>query len=342
MKSLQTIPFSVLDLSPIVEGSNATESFRRSLTLAKRAEELGFNRFWVAEHHNMPGIASSATSVLIGYLASGTHSIRVGSGGIMLPNHPPLVIAEQFGTLESMYPGRIDLGLGRAPGTDGLTTKALRREQTIGGQEFPELLDELMFFFAEASPGQKVRAVPGYGIQIPIWLLGSSLYSAELAGRLGLPFSFAAHFAPELMNEAIEVYRKVFQPSQCLDEPYLMLGVNVIAAEKTDEAKDLATSQFMSFLHLIRGNPQPLAKPIPFDDLTKLWSPMEKSIIQSKLQTTFIGSRDKIQDELINFVDSTQADELIIHSMIYDLDAQIKSYEIIHSLKTSDKILEHA
>jgi luciferase family oxidoreductase group 1 len=340
MKSLQNIPLSVLDLSPIVAGSNASEAFRRSLSLAQKAEELRYNRIWVAEHHNMPGIASSATSVLIGYLAAGTKKIRVGSGGIMLPNHPPLVIAEQFGTLESMYPGRIDLGLGRAPGTDGSTTKALRREQAIGGVEFPELLDELMFFFAEASSDQKVRAVPGNGIQIPIWLLGSSLYSAELAGRLGLPFSFAAHFAPEQMMQAIDIYRSVFRPSKDLDKPYLMLGINVVAADSTEEAETIATSQFLSFLNLIRGNPQPLAKPISYDELTKIWSPMEENIIQSKLKTTFIGTKEKVQEDLKNFLQKTDADELIIHSMIYDHKAQLRSYEIVQSMKMRDKVPE--
>ncbi|PKA05403.1 LLM class flavin-dependent oxidoreductase, partial [Leptospira ellisii] len=293
MSRLSEVELSVLDLSPIVQGSDVSRSFENSLTLARRTEALGYKRFWLAEHHNMPGIGSSATSILIGYIAAGTEKIRVGSGGIMLPNHAPLVIAEQFGTLETLYPGRIDLGLGRAPGTDQLTARALRREAAIGGMEFPELLEELRFFLSEAAPGQRVRAVPGNGLDIPIWLLGSSLYSAELAGRLGLPFSFAAHFAPEHMMHALEIYRKVFQPSGILEKPYAMIGVGIFAADTDREAEKLSTSQILSFLSLIKGRPQPLGPPV--DDLSQYVNETEKAAVAERLRASMSGSPETLR-----------------------------------------------
>ncbi|TGK29445.1 LLM class flavin-dependent oxidoreductase [Leptospira gomenensis] len=331
MSKLSEIELSVLDLSPVVQGSDVSQSFENSLTLARRAEELGYKRFWLAEHHNLPGIGSSATSVLIGYIAGGTKKIRVGSGGIMLPNHAPLIVAEQFGTLETLYPGRIDLGLGRAPGTDPVTARALRRETKIGGMEFPELLEELRFFLSKAEPGQRVRAVPGSGLDIPIWLLGSSLYSADLAGRLGLPFSFAAHFAPDYMMHAIEIYRKVFQPSGILEKPYVMIGVSVFAADTDVEAEKLSTSQILGFLNLIKGNPLPLGPPV--DDLSKHVSETEKAAVAERLRASMSGSPSTLKDKLNGFLSKTDADELIVNTMVYDFGARLRSYEILSELR---------
>jgi luciferase family oxidoreductase group 1 len=262
MTKLSDIPFSVLDLSPINLGSTPAESFRNSLSLAQHAELLGYKRFWLAEHHNMPGIASAATSVVIGYIAGGTSTIRVGAGGIMLPNHAPLVIAEQFGTLESLFPDRIDLGLGRAPGSDQMTARALRRTLHSDGDDFPELLEELRFFFQTPVENQRVRAVPGAGLNIPIWLLGSSGFSARLAGQLGLPFAFAGHFSPEYILPALKLYRDTFEPSHTLEKPYAMLAMNVIAADTDEEAQFLATTQFQSFLRLTRGTPGQRLPPV--------------------------------------------------------------------------------
>ncbi len=262
MSNITKIPFSVLDLTPVFEGETASDAFKRTLSLAQRAEALGYNRFWLAEHHNMSGIASAATSVVIGYVAGNTSKIRVGSGGIMLSNHAPIVIAEQFGTLESMYPNRIDLGLGRAPGTDRPATMALRRTLNNDGEEFPEQLEELRFFFKDAVANQKVQAVPGAGLNVPIWLLSSSGFSAHLAGVLGLPFAFAAHFSPEYTLPALALYRKTFQPSDDLPKPHAMVALNVVAAETDEEAEFLATSQYQSFLNLIRGTPGKIPPPV--------------------------------------------------------------------------------
>lgn len=326
---MSKIPFSVLDLAPIIEGGTASDSFKNTLDLAQHAEKWGFNRYWLAEHHNMPGIASSATSVVIGYVAGGTSKIRVGSGGIMLPNHAPLVIAEQFGTLESMYPGRIDLGLGRAPGTDQLTAQALRRELSMSGDEFPMQLDELRTYLnPELADGSiKVRAIPGEGLNIPIWLLGSSGFSARLAGRLGLPFAFASHFSPENTLPALELYRNSFTPSAILDEPYAMVGANVVAADTDDEAKWLATSLQQQFLNLIRGNPTQLKPPV--EGIEELWSPFEKATIDKQLQTTFVGNQETVKGKLQSFLDETGADEIIVNSQIYDHQARLRSFELL-------------
>jgi len=327
MSRLSNIPLSVLDLSPIVEGGTAADAFRNTLDLARSSEKLGFNRFWLAEHHNMPGIASSATSVVISHVAAGTSTIRVGAGGIMLPNHAPLVIAEQFGTLESLYPGRIDLGLGRAPGSDRVTAHALRRTLLKDGDDFPELLTELNFFFDKPVAGQKVQAVPGGGLNVPIWLLGSSEFSARLAGQLGMPFSFAAHFSPENMLPALEFYRRNFRPSKNLEKPYAMVALNVFAAETNEEAQRLATSQHQSFLNLIRGMPGKIQPPV--DDMNAIWTPQEKAMVDARLGGSVIGDRKAVKAGLEKFAEQTEADELMINGIFYDHSDRLRSYEIV-------------
>lgn len=328
-KQLQNIPYSILDLSPVVEGGTPGDSLQNTLDLAQHAEKWGYNRYWLAEHHNMPGIASSATAVAIGYVAAGTSTIRVGSGGVMLPNHAPLVIAEQFGTLESLFPGRIDLGLGRAPGTDQLTAHALRRDRRNDGHDFPEQLAELRAFFEPSlEPGTKyVRAIPGEGLHIPIWLLGSSGFSAQLAAQLGLPFSFASHFSPEYTLTALDLYRSYFRPSDILQKPYAMLGVNVVAADTDKEAEFLATSMQQQFLSLIRNNPGKLQPPV--EDMDALSSEYEKSLLAQRTKTTFVGSRDTVKKKLEAFLLETQADELIINCQVYGHAARLHSYQII-------------
>jgi luciferase family oxidoreductase group 1 len=282
------IPFSILDLSPIVEGGDAAQAFRNTLDLARHAERWGYRRYWLAEHHNMPGIASSATAVLIGHVAAGTSSIRVGSGGVMLPNHAPLVIAEQFGTLAALHPGRIDLGLGRAPGTDPWTSRALRRGLGDPADSFPQDVVELQAYFRPAAPDQAVRAVPGEGLDVPIWLLGSSLYSAQLAALLGLPFAFASHFAPDLLLPALEIYRSRFRPSAALDRPYAMAGVPVYAAETNEEARRRFTSQQQGFLNLRRGMPGRL--PPPVDSMEGRWSPAERAMVERRRASSLVSA----------------------------------------------------
>ncbi|HXG84426.1 MAG TPA: LLM class flavin-dependent oxidoreductase [Pyrinomonadaceae bacterium] len=327
MSNFSNIPFSVLDLSPILEGGTVADALHNSLSLARHAENSGFNRFWLAEHHNMTGIASAATSVVIGYVAGGTQKIRVGAGGIMLPNHAPLVIAEQFGTLESLYPNRIDLGLGRAPGSDQITARALRRTLHAGGDDFPELLAELQFFLQKPVENQRVQAVPGGDLNIPIWLLGSSDFSAQLAGELGLPFAFAAHFAPEYLLPALRLYRNSFVPSETLAKPYAMTAINIFAAETDAEAQKMATSQFQSFLRLIRGTPGKLQPPV--ESMDDFWSAPEKAAVESKLGGSIIGSRETVKEKLEKFIDATNADELMISAMIYDQKARLRSLEIV-------------
>lgn len=330
MSDLLDIPVSVLDLSPVVEGGTAADSFRNSLELAQHVERLGYKRFWLAEHHNMPGIASAATSVVIGHIAAGTRSIRVGAGGIMLPNHAPLLIAEQFGTLASLFPGRIDLGLGRAPGSDRTTAHALRRRLESEGDDFPELLQELRYFFKFPVEGQKVQAVPGGGLDIPIWLLGSSGFSAQLAGELGLPFAFAAHFSPENTVPALELYRRNFRPSETLSKPYVLVAVNVFAADTTAEAARLATSQHQSFISLIRGKPAKIKPPV--DSMETIWTLEEKSIVNSRLGGSIIGDPDEVRTGLERFVSETRANELMINGIFYDHSARLRSYEIVSSI----------
>ncbi len=327
MNQFSDIPFSVLDLSPVNLGSTPAESFRNSLSLARHAEKLGYKRFWLAEHHNMTGIASAATSVVISYIAAGTTEIRVGAGGIMLPNHAPLVIAEQFGTLESLYPNRIDLGLGRAPGSDRATAHALRRTLHTDGDDFPELLGELRFFFREPVENQRVRAVPGANLDIPIWLLGSSGFSAQLAGELGLPFAFAGHFSPEFILPAFEIYRRWFTPSDTLEKPYAMLALNVIAAETDAEAEFLATTQFQAFLRMVRGTPGEMLPPV--ENMGKIWTPQEKAMVDTRVGGSIIGSAATVRQKLEKILGETEADELMINAMIFDHRARLRSYEIV-------------
>jgi luciferase family oxidoreductase group 1 len=319
------IPFSILDLSPIPQGSTAAEALRNSLDLAQHAEKWGYTRFWLAEHHNMPGIASAATSIVIGHVAAGTKTIRVGSGGIMLPNHSPLVIAEQFGTLASLFPGRIDLGLGRAPGTDQPTARALRRDLAAAADRFPEDVLELQHYFAAPEPGQKIRAIPGAGLQVPIWLLGSSLFSAQLAAHLGLPFAFASHFAPADMMDALRAYRHMFKPSKQLDRPYAMLGINIIAAETDAAARHQFTSLQQSFTNLRRGTPGQI--PPPLDDIDSFWTPAEKAMASHTLTVSAVGSSATVARQVQNFIDVTNPDELIITAHIYDHRARLESFE---------------
>ncbi len=331
-KQLTDIPLSILDLSPIVKGGSIQESFRRTLDLAQHAEKWGYNRFWLAEHHNMPGIASSATSVLIGHVAGGTSKIRVGSGGIMLPNHAPLVIAEQFGTLETLYPGRIDLGLGRAPGTDQNTVRALRRDARAG-QDFPEDLAELRAFFGPLSESMyngMVRAFPGEELNIPIWLLGSSGFSAQLAGQLGLPFAFASHFSPDNTLGALQLYRDHFKPSDVLKEPYAMVGVNVIAAETNEKAQWLATSFQQQFLNLVRGRPDQLQPPV--ENMDELWTDSERHAVEQQLRSSITGDPSVVREKLQAFLDSTQADEFMINTHVYDHQERLKSYELLNKI----------
>ncbi|HEY1386145.1 MAG TPA: LLM class flavin-dependent oxidoreductase [Dongiaceae bacterium] len=320
------VPFSVLDLSPIPEGATAADALRNTLDLARHAETLGYRRYWLAEHHNMPGIASAATAIVIGHVAAGTRIIRVGSGGIMLPNHAPLVIAEQFGTLESLFPGRIDLGLGRAPGTDMLTAQALRRDLATDVDRFPEDVAELRAYLAPAGPGQRIRAVPGEGLAVPIWLLGSSLYSAQLAALLGMPFAFASHFAPAAMMQALDIYRTHFKPSSGLDRPYAMLGVNVIAADTDREAEWLFTSLQQSFVNLRRGRPGQL--PPPIEGIGDFASPAEQAQLRQALACSFVGGPDKVRAGLRHFIEHTGADELIVSGHIYDHAARLRSFAL--------------
>jgi len=320
------VPVSILDLVPVILGETPREALRRSLDLAQHAEAFGYKRYWVAEHHNMTAIASAATSVVIGHLAGGTSTIRVGSGGIMLPNHSPLVIAEQFGTLESLYPGRIDLGLGRAPGTDSRTLRALRRDPARE-HTFPQDVLELQSFLAPAVSGQTVRAIPGAGTEVPIWILGSSTFGAELAASLGLPYAFASHFAPDALLSALEIYRRKFKPSKQLDQPYAMVGVNAVAAETDDEARYLFTTIQQSFTNLVRGAGGKLQAPI--DNIDNYWTAVEKQHASHMLKYSIIGSAETVRKELEEFVGLTQTDELMIVTTIYNHAARVRSYEIV-------------
>ncbi|SET53377.1 luciferase family oxidoreductase, group 1 [Oceanobacillus limi] len=330
-KSFQNIPLSVLDLAPINEGSNPSESFKNSVDLAQHVENWGYNRYWLAEHHNMPGIASSATSVIMGHIAEKTNRIRVGAGGVMLPNHATLVIAEQFGTLESLYPGRIDLGLGRAPGSDQATAYALRRTLNMSVEDFPMQVNELQDYFSD-EPISRVKAVPGQGLHVPIWLLGSSGFSAQLAAQKGFPFSFASHFAPGYLFQALKLYRDNFQPSEQLDKPYVMLGVNVIAADTEEQAKYIATSQQQQFLSIRKGNPSKLQPPV--GNLEERYSPLEIAALSETLdsKTTIVGDKEMVKDGLESFINETAADELIISSQIYHHKDRLRSYEIVSEL----------
>jgi luciferase family oxidoreductase group 1 len=325
------VPLAVLDLAPVVQGSTVQQALRNSLDLARHAERWGYTRIWLAEHHNMAGIASAATSVLIAEVAAATSTIRVGAGGIMLPNHSPLVIAEQFGTLEALHPGRIDLGLGRAPGTDQLTMLALRRAAGPqgGADTFPQDVQELQYLLGDEQPGQAVRAIPGIGSHVPIWILGSSLYGAQLAAALGLPYAFASHFAPDALIPALEVYRDRYQPSEQWPTPYAMAACNVICADTDDEALRLFTSQQRSWTNTIRGRRGQL--PPPIDDIETYWTADEKPQVMRMLARSFVGSPASVRSGLDAFVEETGADELIVASAIYEHDARLRSYELLAS-----------
>jgi len=332
-----SIAYSILDLSPIPEGGTAAIALRNSRDLAQHAEEWGYSRFWVAEHHNMTGNASSATAVLIGYIAEGTKTIRIGSGGIMLPNHAPLVIAEQFGTLASLYPGRIELGLGRAPGTDQMTAHALRRDLQGSDHQFAQDVRELQHYFAPDQEGQRVRAIPGVGLELPIWILGSSLYGAQLAANYGLPYAFASHFAPDYLQEAIQTYRTHFRPSAQLNKPYAVFGVNVIAADTDEEAQYLFTTLQQHYTRARRNTRGQL--PSPIADIDAFWEPHEKAGVMRSLACSVVGSPQTIRDGLQRLLKISGADEVLVAGQIYDHAARLRSFqiagEVIRSLEPS-------
>jgi luciferase family oxidoreductase group 1 len=332
------VSFSILDLAPIVQGSTASDALRNTLDLAQHAERWGYHRYWLAEHHNMPGIASSATSVVIGHVAAGTSSIRVGSGGIMLPNHAPLVIAEQFGTLEALFPGRIDLGLGRAPGSDMLTARALRRTLGSDGDTFPQDLVELMGYFKPRQSARAVRAVPGEGLEVPIWLLGSSDFSARLAADMGLPFSFASHFAPDYLLPALQLYRSLFRPSPQLDRPYAMVAVNAILADTDEEAEYLATSLLQQFVNLVRRIPGML--PPPVEDVLSVASSEELNAATRMARYAAVGSPSTARKRLQEILAETQADEIIVSGHIYEHAKRLRSFELLAEVRDS-LILHH-
>ncbi len=322
--------FSLLDLAPVIEGGDAALAFRNTLDLAQHAEKWGYHRYWLAEHHNLPGIASAATSVVIGHVAGGTKTIRVGAGGIMLPNHAPLAIAEQFGTLDALYPGRIDLGLGRAPGSDQLTARALRRNLGSSGDTFPQDVLELQSYFEPALPGQALQAVPGAGANVPLYLLGSSDFSARLAGELGLPFAFASHFAPEYLGVALALYRRHFEPSSALAQPHAMIGVGVFAAETDAAAERLFTSAQLQFLKMVRGRPGKL--PPPVETMDGLWSAPERAAVLQRTRYSAVGSRETVRRQLESILEETGADEIIATAQIYDHAARLRSFEIAAEL----------
>ncbi len=327
--SIQGAKLSVLDLAPVLHNQTISTSFQNSANLAQHVEKLGYHRYWLAEHHNMPGIASSATSVVIGHIASQTKTIRVGSGGVMLPNHAPLVIAEQFGTLDALYPNRIDLGLGRAPGSDQATAYALRRTLNATAEDFPQQVEELEAYFNGEA---RVRAIPGENANVPIWLLGSSNFSARLAAEKGLPFSFASHFSPDYTLPALKIYHDHFKPSSILKEPYAMVAVNIVASDSEEKSKWLATSQQQQFLNLVRGTPSALLPPI--DNIDEVWSSYEKASVEKTLNqdATMIGDKRIVEEKLNAFIKATKADEVIINSQIYDHKARLESCKIVADL----------
>src|SRR5476651_1161849 len=331
MSDTKTVPLSVLDLAPVPQGSSPKQSFQSSLDLAQHAEKWGYQRYWMAEHHNMTGIASAATSVLLGFIAGGTKTIRVGSGGVMLPNHSPLVIAEQFGTLATLYPDRVDLGLGRAPGTDQRTMIALRRHLSGEVDNFPQDVQELQHYFADVQPGQPVQAVPGQGLHVPLWLLGSSLYSAQLAAALGLPFAFASHFAPDMLHQALAIYRSQFKPSEQLQQPYAMVCINAIAADTDAAAARLFTSLQQSFVRLRRGTPGPL--PPPVDTMDGLWSPAEEKMVGNAFREAVVGSPATVKRGIEKFLQRTKVDELMVTAAVYDHAARLHSYELVAQVR---------
>ena len=319
------IPFSLLDLAPVTEGSTAARAFANTLDLARHAEALGYTRFWLAEHHNMPGIASAATSVLIGHVAGGTSRIRVGAGGVMLPNHAPLQVAEQFGTLASLYPGRIDLGLGRAPGTDQATARALRRYYD-SADAFPQDVQEVLHYFDPVQPGQAVQAVPGAGLDVPVWILGSSLFGARLAAALGLPYAFASHFAPAAMDEALALYHRDFRPSARLRQPYAMLALNVVGADTRGEARRLFTTLQQTFVRLRRGEIGLV--PPPIDDIEAFWTPAEQAMVAQSLACSVVGDGADLREGIADFVDRHRPDELMLTGTVFDHAARLHSFDL--------------
>jgi len=323
--SSPSVPYSLLDLAPVCEGSTPAQAFANALDLARHAEALGYARYWLAEHHNMPGIASAATAVLIGHIAGGTSTIRVGAGGVMLPNHAPLQVAEQFGTLASLHPGRIDLGLGRAPGTDQPTVQALRRYYA-GADAFPSDVMELLRYFEPAQPGQPVQAVPGAGIDVPVWILGSSLFGAQLAAALGLPYAFASHFAPAAMTEALALYHRDFKPSKRLRAPHAMLALNVVAADTRAEAQRLFTTQQQSFVRLRRGAPGLI--PPPIDDIEAFWTPQEKAMVEQALACAVVGDADDVREGIAAFAARHRPDELMLTANVFDHAARRHSFSL--------------
>ncbi len=325
------VPFSVLDLSPIVEGGSASQALANSLDLAQHAERWGFHRFWLAEHHNMPGIASAATAVVIGHVAAGTRTIRVGSGGVMLPNHAPLIVAEQFGTLEALFPGRIDLGIGRAPGTDPSTARALRRDPSDTEDGFVRDVQELRSYLGPLPQGQTTRAIPGIDLDVPIWLLGSSLFSAQLAAALGMPFAFASHFAPDYLIQALEVYRRQFRPSERLARPHVMVGVSTVAADTDAEALRLATSLQQQWVSLRRGTPGPLQPPV--ESMDGKWTPFEQAGVEHAMAYAAIGSPQTVAARLQALIDLTQADEVILTAQVFDHAARLRTFEIVADIR---------
>ncbi|KOO57692.1 hypothetical protein WH43_13390 [Rheinheimera sp. KL1] len=326
------IPLSILDLAPVPSGSTISDSFANSKALAQQADALGYHRYWLAEHHNMPGIASAATSLLISHLAAATSRIRLGAGGIMLPNHSPLIIAEQFGTLATLYPNRIDLGLGRAPGSDQQTARALRRNRMETEDQFPSDILELQQYFGPVKPNQAVQAVPGQHLHVPLWILGSSLYGAQLAAHLGLPYAFASHFAPAMLEQAAALYRREFKPSTQLDKPYLMLALNVFAADTTAEAQRLFTSPQQQFVNLVRGVPGLL--PAPVEDMDQIWQAHEKSYVEKALACSVIGNPAEVKQGILNFIATHQPDELMLTAMMHDPKARQHSFQIASELIT--------
>ena len=329
MLSSPSTPLSILDLSPVCEGSTPAQSFRNSLSLAQHGEKLGYRRYWLAEHHGMPGIASAATSVLLAHIGAGTSTIRIGAGGVMLPNHSPLVIAEQFGTLESLYPGRIDLGLGRAPGSDQRTAQALRRDLQSDADQFPQDVIELMDFMSD-TPRQSVLAVPGRGLKVPVWILGSSTFGAQLAAHLGLPYAFASHFAPQQMMQAVRIYRDTFKPSAQLARPHVMLGFNVFAADTDAEARFQASSWQQAFVNLRSGRPGRL--PPPVQGYRDNVGPAERALLDSVLSCSAVGSPETVREQVAAFIERTGADELMVTSQVFDHAARLRSYEILASV----------
>ncbi|EJP4075364.1 luciferase-like monooxygenase [Escherichia coli] len=333
MTTQSTVPFSLLDLAPVPQGQSARDAFHHSLDLAKLAEARGYHRYWLAEHHNMTGIASAATSVLIGYLAAHTSTLRLGSGGVMLPNHSPLVIAEQFGTLDALYPGRIELGLGRAPGSDQRTMMALRRHMSGDIDNFPRDVNELVEWFDARDPNPAVRPVPGYGAKIPVWLLGSSLYSAQLAAQMGLPFAFASHFAPDMLLQALHLYRSQFKPSSRLEKPYAVVCINIVAADSNRDAEFLFTSMQQAFVKLRRGEAGQL--PPPVESMENIWSPAEQYGVQQALGMSLVGDKAKVRHGLLSILRETEADEIMVNGQIFDHQARLHSFDLAMQVRES-------